>query len=294
MISRMRLLLTVVFIYAAVLNIFVTQLYFQRRRQSQPRHAAFIAGGGHTQQAPQLPLPYRIASTAGDRAVETYGVASAEDEDALDHTQTASCPVSVPAIVVVVHSTQDISRPERPDLRIFETLRGMLRGYRVRVEIVGPPDRLTEAHRLWCRSAPVPCGIHAVPVPDRSPGKAPGKAPGDAHDLGTLGSTLLAIRPCLDDMVVLASSLALHDLFLRQLQRLTFPGKLACLAAPRPQTKSHAPASLGAASQFSPCPALAYRVPRAFLWQTREHAGQPAALAAERGLLAPTVPLLYT
>ena len=54
-----------------------------------------------------------------------------------------------------------------------------------------------------------------------------------AEPATALAEPLLAVAPCLDDLVVLHGALPLPRLFLRQLQRLTCPGKLTCLAGRR-------------------------------------------------------------
>ena len=185
----------------------------------------------------------------------------------------ASCPNALPTVVVAVAP----GKPNAPpNMRLLAALRDMLRGFRLRVELLGTPAALTPTHSLWCRSAPLPCGLHELPP---STG---------ALDLPALTEPLLAVAPCLDDVLLLDSALPLPPLFLRQLQRLTRPGKVTCLAAPR---TLHAPAP-SAPSPYAPCPALAYRLPRAFLWQTRHVRGEVPALAAERGLLAPPVALV--
>lgn len=254
MATSTRLLLAVVFFYAAVLNMFVTRLFFQRRSLVRL-------------DAPSTPSKRPEALLPPPRTPRIRLDAAADSQLA------ASCPASVPTVVVAVAPGKPGAPP---DLRLFSTLRDMLRGFRLRVELVGAPAALTQTHRLWCHSAPLPCGVHELP------------ASSGPLDLAVLTNPLLAIAPCLDDIVLLGSTLPLPPLFLRQLQRLTRPGKLTCLAAP--SREAVAPAS----SRFAPCPALAYRLPRAYLWQTRDYPGQVAALAAERGLLAPPAPIVRT
>ena len=106
----------------------------------------------------------------------------------------------------------------------------------------------------------------------------------DVSELSTvhnIAGALLNVSPCLDDIVLLHSNLALPPLFVRQLQRMTRPGRVTCLAADQ-----HAPAL------YEPCPQLAFRLPRAFLLSSRQNSGDVAALAAQQGLLGPSVGLI--
>jgi len=247
MLSRTRLLLLVVLVYTAVLNMVVVRLFFQRHNGVIKLHPS----GAHSSYAP---VP---SMTLGSDTNQTP-------------PSIASCRAAIPAVAVAVAPTPPGATP---DMRLLAALRDMLRGLRLRVELLGTAAALTPSHALWCRSAPVPCGLHQLPPSAADP------------DLAALTEPLLSVTPCLDDLVVLHSALPLPKLFLRQLQRLTRPGKLTCLAGRAEDTAS-------AAAAAAPCPALAYRLPRAFLWQTRHVRGQPAALAAERGLLAPAVALV--
>lgn len=175
MTTNTRLLLAVIFFYAAVLNMFVTRLFFQRR--SLVRLDAPSTPSKRPEALLPPPLTPRIRLDAS-----------------ADSQLAASCPASVPAVVIAVAPGKPGAPP---DLRLFSTLRDMLRGFRLRVELVGAPAALTQTHRLWCHSAPLPCGVHELP------------ASSDPLDLAVLTNPLLAIAPCLDDIVLLGSTLPL-------------------------------------------------------------------------------------
>ena len=292
MLSRTRLLLLVIFAYAGVLNVFVAHLFLRRhpdivtgvRRRSLgvvarllPRHAV-----------PESPvptvlhgLPHVALGGAGARADGASAAGARADEESAGaavfrEAVSLQCPPGLPAIVVAVAPARS-----SPDMRMLNAIRDNLQHFPLRVVLLGVKSALSPAHRVWCSGGPIPCALAELAADADAATRL-----GDMRDpavLAALAETLLAVTPCLDDVVLLHSALVLPPFFVRQLQRLTRPGKLTCLA-----TRRRAPS----VTPFAPCPALAFRLPRAFLLSLRTASGDATALAAERGLLAPAVALL--
>lgn len=300
MLSRTRLLLLVIFAYAGVLNVFVTHLFMQEhpdlvrsvRRRSASAVSTFLTD--------LEPLPAHATARATARAkpsetppadamlhITLPGVQAALPSPKSSFSRPApppSCPPGPPAVVVAVAAStfspksSASSTSLKPDMRLLTALRDMLRNFELRVVLLGAADALTPTHRLWCSGGSLPCALVELPPP-----LAVAADPANPSLLATLTDALLHVSPCLDDVVLLHSALALPALFVRQLQRLTRPGKLTCLAR---TAKAVQPTPL------APCPALAFRLPRSFLLSSQGASGDVHALAAQRGLLAPAVGLL--
>lgn len=272
MISRTKLLLFVIFAYAAVLNIFVTKMFMQRNpelvrsvRRRSARAVSSILRKHHDRPGQDTHALIHDTPTPG---MPRIGLAP------LSERQASSCTTGPPAIVVAVAPTPMRASAASPDLRLLLSLRDMLRNFQLRVILMGAAESLTSAHRLWCSNNHLPCSLIELP-----PSALVAASPSDTNALTALTTPLLNASPCLDDIVLLHSALSLPAMFVRQLQRYTRPGKLTCLAATRALA---APVPMSA-----PCPALAYRVPRSFLLLTQHASGDATALAAQRGLLAP-------
>lgn len=291
MLSRTRLLLLIIFAYAGVLNLFVAHLYMQRhpdvvrsvRRRSAQAVSRLLYERPQPLNRPVLPsvlpsgLPSVLPSTQPPQDAYRPHIALPIVRPEATASLTASCPPGLPTVVVAV-APPGRRTAAAPDVRMLTALRDMLRSFQLRVVLMGAAAALTPTHRLWCSSGPLQCAVAELP-----PSVAVGADAADAGVLSALTDPLLLLTPCVDDVVLLHSALSLPALFMRQLQRLTRPGKVTCLAVPR------AAASL---APFATCPALAFRLPRAYLLSTRGAPGDTAALAAQRGLLAPAVGLL--
>lgn len=282
MLSRTRLLLLIIFAYAGVLNLFVAHLFMQRHPdvvRSVRRRSAQVVSGLLYDRPPRNALNRSGLDPPWYGSRLTLPIA----RPAATASFAASCPPGLPTVVVAVAPPG--RRSATPDVRMLTALRDMLRSFQLRVVLLGSAAALTPTHRLWCSSGPLQCAVAELP-----PSVAVSADPADAGVLSLLTEPLLVLTPCLDDIVLLHSALFLPALFMRQLQRLTRPGKVTCLAVLRAQSRAApAPTSFG---PFANCPALAFRLPRSFLLSTRGAPGDTAALAAQRGLLAPAAGLL--
>lgn len=179
-----------------------------------------------------------------------------------------TCADPTLVLVVVLGAAQTSTASPFP---LLNRLRELLSPQGMRVVLTGQTE--TPAAKLWCSSIHTPCSLAHNSL--------------DLHldpqaVLTALAPTLLAHQPCIDDIVLLSHSLRIDHVFLHQLQRLTRAGKVACLAAD---------------SQFAlqECPALAFRLPRAFLWQFSQDPAPKASVladAAARGMLGNSVQIV--
>lgn len=150
---------------------------------------------------------------------------------------TPPCESNLHVAIVVTASSQKTSNDMSLQTALATRLRSLTRGEDAHIWIVAGIETFHPVHRTLCKSFPA-CRLLVTPSTQQ-------------HEVF---AALAAARPCMASVVVLEDTVRVDSSFLQRV-RATDPARVTCLAV------GGTPAS---------CPALAFRLPRAFL--TAHHA----------------------